>query len=168
MRRIITSVGLAAMTVCAAHPASALSPDDVVGTWKLISNVRQAEGSDKVINNLGERPHGIMIITGDHRFIIINTRAGHKVAKTTDDFAALQRSEVAYSGLVTFSRDPGNSRGLKMINHVDIAWNEEWTGTSQTRFLFLEGNRLTIRTPLIKNPVSRENAVSTLVFERSR
>src|SRR5258708_15303449 len=26
-----------------------------------------------------------------------------------------------------------------MINEVDIAWNEEWTGTSQTRFLSLDG-----------------------------
>jgi hypothetical protein len=42
--------------------------------------------------------------------------------------------------------DPNNSQGLKMINEVDIAWNEEWSGTSQTGFLSLDGNRLTIRT----------------------
>jgi hypothetical protein len=44
------------------------------------------------------------------------------------------------------SIDPNNSQGLKMINEVDIAWNEEWTGISQTGFLSLDGNRLTIRT----------------------
>jgi len=44
------------------------------------------------------------------------------------------------------SIDPNNSQGLKMINEVDIAWNEEWTGTSQTGFLSLDGNRPTIRT----------------------
>jgi hypothetical protein len=51
---------------------------------------------------------------------------------------------------------------------VDISWNEEWTGTNQTRFLSLDGNRLTIRTPLYKNPVTGEMAISTLVFELSK
>ena len=55
-----------------------------------------------------------------------------------------------------------------MVNKVDIAWNEEWTGTSQTRFLSLDGNHLTIRTAAIKNPISGEMAISTLVFERSK
>ena len=48
--------------------------------------------------------------------------------------------------LAQVSIDPNNSQGLKMINEVDIAWNEEWTGTSQTGFLSLDGNGLTIRT----------------------
>lgn len=168
MRWIIASVGLAALTVCAAHPAAALSPEDVVGTWKLLSTVRQVEGSDKMLNNLGEHPHGVLVITSDHRFILIEAAGGRKPASTTEEFAALQKSEVAYSGLVTFSPDPDNPRGLKTVTTVDIAWNEEWTGTSQTRFLSLDGNRLTMRTPLYKNPLTGEMAVSTLVFERSK
>jgi Lipocalin-like domain len=63
MQRIITSFGLIALTMCAASPAWALSPEDIVGTWKMLSTARQLEGSDKVINNLGEHPKGIMIIT---------------------------------------------------------------------------------------------------------
>jgi hypothetical protein len=31
--------------------------------------------------------------------------------------------------MVTFSPDPNNPQGLKMINQVDIAWNEEWANT---------------------------------------
>jgi len=54
--------GLIALTMCAASPA-ALSPEDIVGTWNMLSTARQLEGSDKVINNLGEHPKGIMIIT---------------------------------------------------------------------------------------------------------
>jgi Lipocalin-like domain len=168
MQRIVTSFGLIALTICAASSARAFSPEDVVGTWKMLSTVRHLEGSDKAINNLGEHPNGIMIITPDHRFIIIETSDGRKAASTTEEFAALQKSELAYSGLVTFSPDPNNPQGLKMINKVDIAWNEEWTGTGQTRFLSLDGNRLTIRTPLFKNPISGEMATSTLVFERSK
>jgi hypothetical protein len=125
-------------------------------------------GSDKVVDNLGARPNGVMIITPEHRFIYISTAEGRKPAKTTEEFAALQKSQLAYSGLITLTPNPDNPKGLKMINNVDIAWNEEWTGTGQTRFLSLEGNRLTIRTSQIKNPISGEMAISTLVFERSK
>ena len=168
MQRTISSFGLIALTIAATSPAWALSPEDIVGTWKMLSTVRQLEGSDKIINNLGEHPNGIMIITPDHRFIIIETGDGRKAASTTEEFAALQKSELAYSGLVTFSPDPANAQGLKMITKVDIAWNEEWTGTSQMRFLSLGGNRLTIRTPLYKNPITGEMATSTVVFERTK
>jgi hypothetical protein len=168
VQRIVNSFGMIALTISAASPAWALSPEDIVGTWKMLSTVRQLEGSDRVINNLGEHPKGIMIITPDHRFIIIETGDGRKAASTTEEFADLQKSELAYSGLVTFSSDPNNPQGLKMINRVDIAWNEEWADTSQTRFLSLDGNKLTIRTPLFKNPISGEMARSTLVFERSK
>lgn len=168
MKRITTSIVSIALVICAASPAWSLSPEDVVGTWKLLSNVRQVEGSDKVVNNLGAHPNAVLVITSDGRFIFIETAGGRKVASTIEEFAALQKSEVAYSGLVAFSPDPNNPQGLKMINKVDIAWNEEWTGTSQTRFLSLDGNRLTIHTPLIKNPITGEMAISTLVFERSK
>ena len=169
MKRITTSIGLIALVISTASPAWSLSPEDVVGTtWKLLSNVRQVEGSDKLVNNLGAHPNAVLVITSDHRFVFIETAEGRKPATTTEEFAALQRSEVAYSGLVTFLPDPNNSQGLKMINKVDIAWNEEWKGTSQTRFLSLDGNRLTINTPLIKNPITGEMAISTLVFERSK
>ena len=79
----------------------------------MLSTVRQLEGDDKVINNLGEHPKGIMIITPDYRFIIIETGDGRKAASTTEEFAALQKSELAYSGLVTFSPDPSNSQGVE-------------------------------------------------------
>jgi hypothetical protein len=147
----------------------ALEPQDVVGTWKLLSSVRQVAGSDKVIDNLGAHPNGVLIITPENRFIVIFTAAeGRRPATTTEEFAALQKSQIAYSGLATLSPDPDNPNGLKLLNKVDIAWNEEWTGTVQTRFLSLEGNRLTIRTPLIKNPYTGEMAISTLLFERSK
>jgi hypothetical protein len=167
MLRKTILIGLSALG-CFASPASALTPEDIVGTWKLLSSVRQVQGADKVVNNLGAHPNGVLVITPDHRFIIIETADGRKAATTTEEFAGLQKSELAYSGRITFTPDPNNPQGLKMTNSVDIAWNEEWTGTDQVRFLSLDKDHLTIRTPLIKNPVSGEMAVATLVFERSK
>ena len=49
-----------------------------------------------------------------------------------------------------------------------VAWNEEWVGTDQVRSISIEGGRLVINTPPIKNPISGELAIATLVFERSK
>jgi hypothetical protein len=168
LKRIVTTIGLIALLIGATSQAWALSPEDLVGTWKLLSTVRQVVGSDKVVNNLGAHPNGIMIITRDYRFIIIETGDNRQAAKTTEEFAALQKSELAFSGLATFSPDPDNPQGLRMVSKVDISWNEEWTGTSQTRLLSLDGNRLTIHTLPSKNPYTGEIGISTLVFERSK
>jgi hypothetical protein len=63
-----------------------LEPQDVVGTWKLLSGVRQVAGSDRVVDNLGAHPNGVMIITPEYRFIVIFTAAdGRKPAATTED-----------------------------------------------------------------------------------
>lgn len=148
--------------------ACALSADDIVGTWKLVSNVRQAVGSDKIENNLGESPSGVLILTPEHRFIVLFTSAGRKPAATAEERAVLQNTHIAYTGLASFEPDPADASRIKMTNQVDIAWNVEWAGTTQVRFLSLEGNRLTIRTPAIKNPFTGEPTVSTLVFQKSR
>lgn len=148
--------------------ASALSPDDIVGTWKLVSNIRQAVASGKIENNLGEDPSGVLILTPDHRFIVLFAAADRKAASTTEERAVLQNTHIAYTGLATFEPDPSDGSRIKMTNKVDIAWNVEWAGTTQVRFLSLEGGRLTIKTPPIKNPFTGEQAVSTLVFQRSR
>jgi len=165
---IATFVGVVASTLYAASPAAALSAGDVIGTWKLISNVRQAVGSDKVVNNLGENPSGVLIITSESRFIVLFTAANRKPAKTPEEQAQLQKTHIAYTGLVSFEPDSTDASRLKMTNKVDIAWNAEWAGTTQIRFLSLQGNRLTIKTPVIKNPFTGEQAVATLVFERSK
>lgn len=102
---------------------------------------------------IGPHPSGISIVTPDLRFVIVDTGDGRKPAKTTEEYAALRRSDLAFSGIATFSADPDRPNGLKMAGKVDLAWNEEWTSTTQTRFLSVEGDRLTIRTPPSKNPI---------------
>ncbi len=123
MRSLVIGV---ALMIGAGGASWALEPQDIVGTWKLLSSVRQVSGSDKVVDNLGAHPNGVLIITPEHRFIVIFTAAeGRKPATTIEEFAALQKSQIAYSGLVTLSPDADNAKGLKLLNKVDIAWNEE-------------------------------------------
>jgi hypothetical protein len=142
--------------------------EQVIGTWKLLKSVREEAATGKVVDNIGAHPKGVLVITPEGRFIIIETAEGRKAASAPEEFAQLQKTELAYSGLVEFSTDPQNPASLKMVNHVDIAWNEEWAGTDQVRFLSLDGDKLTIRTAAIKNPLTGVLATATLVFVRSK
>ena len=55
-----------------------------------------------------------------------------------------------------------------MSNSIDIAWNEEWVGTTQKRRLSLDGNHLKIINGPSRNPYTSEMGISTLMFERSK
>ncbi|HYM04892.1 MAG TPA: lipocalin-like domain-containing protein [Stellaceae bacterium] len=166
MRMIAVFLCLRALALGAsAEAASALSPNDVIGTWRLLSNVREDVETGKKEDNLGAHPSGVLILTPDHRFMIVEVAEGRKASDTTEGLAALQKSMLAYTGVFTLSPDP---QGLKMVNHVEISSNEAWTGTDQVRFLSMEGDRLVIKTPPIKNAFTGRPAVSTLLWQRSK
>jgi hypothetical protein len=166
--RGVTCLMIAAGVSMAITQAAALSPQEIFGTWKLLTSVRQELNTGKVVDNLGAHPNGILVITSEGRFIIVETAEGRKPAQSIEEFADLQKSEIAYSGTITLLPDPQNPEALKMINHVDIAWNEEWLGTDQFRTITIENDHLIIKTAPIKNPISGQIAIATLVFERSR
>jgi hypothetical protein len=64
----------------------------------------------------------------------------------------------AYAG--TYSVEAG-----KVIHHVDISWNEVWTGTDQTRFFEVNGNTLTLTTR-IADPAGGTEAHYVVVWEK--
>jgi lipocalin-like protein len=43
-----------------------------------------------------------------------------------------------------------------VIHHVDISWNQSWTGTDLVRFYKLDSNTLTITTAPAKNAFDGE------------
>ena len=50
---------------------------------------------------------------------------------TDEEKVKLQESMFAYAG--TYTAD-----GEKVVHHVDISWNQSWTGTDLVRFYKLE------------------------------
>jgi hypothetical protein len=75
-----------------------------------------------------------------------------------DKRLALYDSMFAYAG--TYSVEVG-----RVIHHVDISWNEVWTGTDQTRLFEVNGNTLTLTTR-IADPASDTEAHYTVVWEK--
>ena len=155
------------LTVLLSGAAAALTKDEIVGTWKLVSNVREDIHTGNKADNLGPNPIGTMIVTPDNRFMIVQVASQGRMASTAPaGQAALHKSMLAYTGIITLTPDP---QGLKMVNKVDISWNDAWTGTEQVRYLSMDGPRLVIKTAPIKNPFHEgEVTVSTLVWERSK
>ena len=54
---------------------------------------------------------------------------------TDQQRSELHRSMSAYGGTYTFD-------GEKIEHHVELSWNEVWTGTTVTRDVKVEGDRL--------------------------
>ena len=53
----------------------------------------------------------------------------------------------------------------KVIHHVDISWNQVWTGTDQVRLFEVHGTTLTLTTRIM-NPTNAVETHYALVWER--
>ena len=110
---------------------------------------------------LGEHPKGYLIYTPEGRVMVLGTSEGRSPAKTNEDRLNPLKSMVAYSGRYTIE-------GNKVTHHIDISWNEVFTGTDQVRYFKIEGDVLTLKTAPAKNPITGNESVSTVIWERER
>lgn len=99
----------------------------LIGTWKLVSSVREAIPSGEKVNLLGPSPVGYINYSRDGRMLVLIVRSDrNKPAGSIANAAeaeALFRSMNAYGGTWTIDSDS------QITHHVDISWNEHWTGT---------------------------------------
>jgi lipocalin-like protein len=91
--------------------------------------------------------------------IMDNRRGPRDLVPTDQEKIELQDTMIAYAG--TFTAD-----NEKVVNHVDISWNQSWTGTEQVRFYKLDGNTLTIRTARARSPIDGQEGESILVWKK--
>ena len=103
----------------------------LLGTWKLKSFVREVTATGEKYNILGEHPTGYLSYSADGRMYAIAT-ADNRIkpldANATDEERVkLHRTMMAYAGTYTLEGD-------KVIHHVDVSFNETWTGTDEVRF----------------------------------
>jgi Lipocalin-like domain len=135
----------------------------VLGTWKLKSIVHELTTTGEKIHELGEHPNGYLSYSADGRMYGIATadnRLKPLAANPTDEQRVkLHQTMFAYAGTYTLE-------GNKVTHHVDISWNEAWTGSEQVRFFKLDGNTLTISTPPFKRPQDGREVRSVLVWEK--
>jgi len=163
MKSIVAFAVAMSCVVCAGRSQAQDTTAQLTGTWKLVAWSTKFDGGDAV-EPYGPSPHGRLVLTPDHYWIIILTGTNRKPARTIEEKAALLDSMIAYTGKFTVDGD-------KITTHVDTSSNEIYTGANQdqSRFFRIEGNKLILRTPEIVSAVRPgQKAVGTITFERER
>jgi hypothetical protein len=158
MRRMIFALAIAALS----FPVSA-ADDEFYGTYKLISTTRTILDTGQEIT-FGGREHGFITYSKDGRMMVLSLRGDRpkpeSIEKTTDQQRVdLYRTMTAYGGTYKFD-------GKTIEHHIDISWNEVWTGTTQVRDVKKDGNRLIYTTKPAPNPVDGRMAVTRIVWEK--
>jgi lipocalin-like protein len=133
----------------------------LLGTWRQLSGTMVETGSGEQKSNLSAAPNGYVNFCADGRLILLSTDSARKPpagqVPTAAEAEALYRSMIGYAGTV---------EGNKVTYDLDVTWNESWTGTKQVRFWEVNGDRLTVTTPEIVNPLTGKPSVFKLTFQK--
>ena len=161
MKRLVALTGITLFLLSTI--ASLAGENPILGTWKLKSYVREVAVTGEKINQLGEHPDGYLSYSADGRMYAIGTSDNRvkprNVNPDDEERVKLHQTMFAFAGTYTLE-------GGKVIHHVDISWNEAWTGTDQIRFYKLDGNTLTITTAPNKSTYDGRESRTVLVLEK--
>ncbi len=111
----------------------------------------------------GNHPDGYLGYFPDGRMYAIVVAADRPkprgLVPTGEENIKLHGSMFAYAG--TYTTD-----GHKVVHHVDISWNQFWTGTDLVRFYKLDGDTLTITTAPAPSTIDGEEGQWILVWKK--
>jgi hypothetical protein len=140
-----------------------LTKDALLGAWRMTSWTYEIVGTDEKRDALGPDPCG-WIVYSPERVMVLVLKSDRKkpvgLVPTPEEKLALYDTMFAYSGTYTVKSD-------RVIHHLDMSWNEVWSGTEQVRFCKIEGNILTYTTAPAKNPLDGNEVVHTVRFGRA-
>lgn len=138
-------------------------PAALYGTWQQISGTVVEADSGVERSNLSAAPNGYACFSPDGRVMVMSfDSARPRPAGPVPNAAeaeALFRGIICYAGWFTVA-------GNRILYDVDASWNQAWTGTRQERFWELQGDRLTVSTPEIVNPLTGRRSIHRLTFRK--
>jgi hypothetical protein len=135
----------------------------LLGTWKMISAVREEKPSGVKTDLFGANPVGFLNYSADGRMLTLIVRgdrkrpAGYPISQ--EQAAGLFRGLMSYAGTWEI-------RGDEVFHYVDASANELWTGSEQQRFYKLEGDRLSLSTPVNADPIDGKISVRSMMWEK--
>jgi hypothetical protein len=138
-----------------------VAANPLLGTWRLKSCVATTAAGVRA-TPYGENPAGFLSYSADGRMQAMGAARG-RVASAAfhppdSERVALYDTMFAYAGTYSVEAD-------RVIHHVDISWNEIWTGTDQIRSFELNGDTLTLTTNFT-DPQSHAKVHYALEWER--
>src|SRR5215467_9456807 len=155
-----------AATIAALPFSSIAADEEIVGTWKIVSSTRKLLDIGEVENAWGKNPKGYITYSKDGRMMFIavfdQRPKPESLERMTDQQkAGLFSTTSAYAGTYTFD-------GNKVEHHVDVSWNEVWTGTTVVRDVKKEGDKLVITTRPARSGIDGKMTEITVTFEKIR
>jgi hypothetical protein len=138
--------------------------DELYGTWRLVSNKRMVLATGETMDAFGKSPKGFINYSRDGRMFVLivndNRPKPPDLAKMTDqERVELFKTMIAYGGTYTYD-------GKIVTHHIDISWNENWTGTDSVREVKLEGNKLILSTHPHTDPIDGKITTAVVTWER--
>ena len=135
--KMMKLIGIGSLVVLMSISVWAAGEEDLYGTWRLVSYYQEIQATGEKIDIFGKAPIGFLSYSRDGRMSAILAKEGRPkpadLTKVTDaERVELFKTVIAYAG--TFKFD-----GKTVTHHLDISWNETWTGTAQVRNVRLEG-----------------------------
>jgi hypothetical protein len=140
-----------------------LTKANLLGSWRMSSWTYEIVDTGEKRDAFGPHPHGWIVYAPERVMVLVLNRSRKKPSEpvpTSEEKLALYDSMFAYSGTYTVQSD-------RVIHHLDLSWNEAWTGTEQVRFCRIEGDTLTYTSAPAKNPIDGGEVVHTVKFERA-
>ena len=140
------------------------TPIQLVGTYRLISYTRTVVATGETTDMFGKAPQGYIIYGRDGRMMILYVADKRPQPKdlatmTDQERVDLFKTMQSYSGTYEFD-------GKKVTHHVDVSWNQMWTGTDLVRNVRVEGKRVILTTMPAPSPLDGKVNVAVLTWEK--
>lgn len=136
------------------------------GTWRLLSVATTVSGTGETIKPFGENPTGYITYGREGRMqvIIVSSSRPNPSQQSFDamadqDVRGLLRTVTSYGGTYSFD-------GKTVVHHVDISWNQVWTGIDLVRDVQISGNRATFTTRPRASPRNGRMETTVAVWEK--
>lgn len=135
-------------------------PRSLCGTYRLVSSKRKILATGEIVDTYGKSPTGYIMYGADGRMLALivfdNRVKPESIASISPDQRALLfGSMLAYGGTYEL-------KGDRVEHHLDISWNEVWTGTTLVRYVKRDGDRLVLTTH--PGPFSSDGEMSEIML----
>jgi hypothetical protein len=139
--------------------------ESIIGTWKVLSLKGLTAGLVKY--PLGEKPAGYVTVTATRMWLLfVDSRRPAPASAALSDPEAIvaMKTSIAWTGQYTINEQSPD--GLKATVQVDTASSPALPGTDRVYLMKVEGNRLTMKSLGVIEPMT--GVTSALVIELAK